>query len=280
MRSSAKRSRAPAASDHPHRRRGRSRRCRSPFEETFGADIHEGYGLTEMSGLATTFATGHRRKPGSVGKPSTNTEIRISNPDEGRVGGGAVPRPVGHPRLLERPGRHGGRARPQGWLSTGDLGYLDEDGDVFLVDRKKEMIIRGGYNVYPREVEEVLYEHPAVLEAAVIGVPHRTLGEDVAAIVVPRHPCRTRSRRGEGVGEGARRGIQVSSLRRVGRRVTEDLDRQDPQARDRSRPDSRGATLGRRMTLSTLPMTCTHRAERLMSTADRGASGRCETMRG
>ena len=75
---------------------------------------------------------------------------------------------------------------PEGWLSTGDLGRLDEDGDLFIVDRKKEMIIRGGYNVYPREVEEVLYKHPAVLEAAVVGVPHETLGEDVAALVVVR----------------------------------------------------------------------------------------------
>ena len=75
---------------------------------------------------------------------------------------------------------------PEGWLSTGDLGRLDEGGDLFLVDRKKEMIIRGGYNVYPREVEEVLYEHPSVLEAAVVGVPHETLGEDVAAVVVAR----------------------------------------------------------------------------------------------
>ena len=74
----------------------------------------------------------------------------------------------------------------EGWLSTGDLGYLDEDGDLFLVDRKTEMIIRGGYNVYPREVEEVLYEHPGVLEAAVVGVPDEVLGEDVAAVVVAR----------------------------------------------------------------------------------------------
>ena len=75
---------------------------------------------------------------------------------------------------------------PDGWLATGDLGYLDEDGYLFLVDRKKELIIRGGYNVYPREVEEALYAHPDVLEAAVIGVPHESLGEEVVAVVVLR----------------------------------------------------------------------------------------------
>ena len=87
----------------------------------------------------------------------------------------------------------------EGWLATGDLGYLDEDGDLFLVDRKKEMIIRGGYNVYPREVEEALYAHPAVVEAAVVGIPHELLGEDVAAFVVlaPGRSSRPRSfRRG------------------------------------------------------------------------------------
>src|SRR5206468_6256467 len=73
-----------------------------------------------------------------------------------------------------------------GWLATGDIGRLDEDGYLFLVDRKKELVIRGGYNVYPREVEEVLYAHPDVLEAAVVGVPHELLGEEVAAVVVRR----------------------------------------------------------------------------------------------
>jgi long-chain acyl-CoA synthetase len=73
-----------------------------------------------------------------------------------------------------------------GWLSTGDIGYLDDEGYLFLVDRKKDVIIRGGYNVYPREVEEVLYAHPDVLEVAVVGVAHPTLGQDVAAIVVGR----------------------------------------------------------------------------------------------
>ena len=73
-----------------------------------------------------------------------------------------------------------------GWLATGDMGRVDDEGDLYLVDRKKELIIRGGYNVYPREVEEALYSHPGVLEAAVVGVPDERLGEEVAALVVPR----------------------------------------------------------------------------------------------
>jgi long-chain acyl-CoA synthetase len=73
-----------------------------------------------------------------------------------------------------------------GWLRTGDVGYVDDDGYLFLVDRKKDMIVRGGYNVYPREIEEALYEHPDVLEAAVVGVAHPTLGEEVVALVVRR----------------------------------------------------------------------------------------------
>ena len=73
-----------------------------------------------------------------------------------------------------------------GWFHTGDLGYVDEDGFFFIVDRKKELIIRGGYNVYPREVEEVLYAHPAVAEAAVVGVPDERLGEEVKAFVAPK----------------------------------------------------------------------------------------------
>ena len=156
------------------------------FEETFGSAIHEGYGLTEMSGLATTFALGRRRKAGSVGRPSSSTEMRIANEDERGVGevqfrGASVIR-----GYWNDPEATAAAIDGKGWLSTGDLGYLDEDGDLFLVDRKRELIIRGGYNVYPREVEEVLYKHPAVLEAAVVGVPHESLGEDVAAIVVAR----------------------------------------------------------------------------------------------
>ncbi len=156
------------------------------FEETFGAPIHEGYGLTEMSGLATTFALGRPRKAGSVGAPSSETDVRIASPDDRGVGEVEFRGPSMIAGYWNDPDATAAAIDPEGWLSTGDLGYLDDDGDLFLVDRKKELIIRGGYNVYPREVEEVLYVHPAVLEAAVVGVPHESLGEDVAAIVVPR----------------------------------------------------------------------------------------------
>ncbi|MET0560904.1 MAG: AMP-binding protein [Gaiellaceae bacterium] len=156
------------------------------FEETFAADIHEGYGLTEMSGLATTFATGRLRKPGSVGQPSSSTDVRIANPDERGVGEVQFRGPSVIHGYWNDPAATAAAIDPEGWLSTGDLGRLDAGGDLFLVDRKKEMIIRGGYNIYPREVEEVLYEHPSVLEAAVVGLPHETLGEDVAAVVVAR----------------------------------------------------------------------------------------------
>jgi long-chain acyl-CoA synthetase len=156
------------------------------FEDRFGAAIHEGYGLTEMSGLATTFALGRRRKAGSVGRPSSDTEMRIANADEQGIGEVQFRGPSVIRGYWNDPDATAAAIDGDGWLSTGDLGYLDEDGDLFLVDRKKELIIRGGYNVYPREVEEVLYEHPAVLEAAVVGVPHESLGEDVAALVVPR----------------------------------------------------------------------------------------------
>jgi long-chain acyl-CoA synthetase len=156
------------------------------FEGTFGAAVHEGYGLTEMSGLAATFPLGRRRKPGSVGTPASGTEIRIANADERGVGEVQFRGPSVILGYWNDPEATAAAIDGEGWLSTGDLGYLDEDGDLFLVDRKKEMIIRGGYNVYPREVEEVLYEHPAVLEAAVVGVPDESLGEEVAAIVVPR----------------------------------------------------------------------------------------------
>jgi long-chain acyl-CoA synthetase len=156
------------------------------FEQTFGARVADGYGLTEASGLATTFAVGRQRKPGSVGKPSRATEVRIVEPDERGVGEVQFRGPSIVRHTWTEPESPAAATDGEGWLATGDLGYLDEDGDLFLVDRKKEMIIRGGYNVYPREVEDVLYAHPEVVEVAVVGVPHELLGEDVAAFVVLR----------------------------------------------------------------------------------------------
>jgi long-chain acyl-CoA synthetase len=156
------------------------------FERTFGGDVYEGYGLTELSGIATTYTVGQRRKPGSVGMPLGGTELRIHDPDERGVGEVQFRGPSVIPGYWNDHDATSEAIDEDGWLATGDMGYVDEEGYLFLVDRKQELIIRGGYNVYPREVEEVLYAHPAVLEAAVVGVPHETLGEDVAAIVVRR----------------------------------------------------------------------------------------------
>lgn len=161
------------------------------FERTFGGEVHEGYGLTEMSGIATTSYSGQPRKLGSVGMPLGQTEMRIVALD-GRVVPANEPGEVQFRGPSVIPGYWHDREAteealaPDGWLSTGDIGYVDDDGYLFLVDRKKDVIIRGGYNVYPREVEEALYAHPDVLEAAVVGVPHPTLGEEVAGLVVAR----------------------------------------------------------------------------------------------
>ena len=131
------------------------------FEDTFGAPVLEGYGMTEAGGVVALNHAGALRKPGSVGTAAAGQELRIAEDGEVLVG-------------LE------GR-----WLATGDVGRLDEDECLFLLDRKKDVILRGGYTVYPRQVEEALVAHPSVREAVVVGVPHPTLGEEVAALVVP-----------------------------------------------------------------------------------------------
>ncbi len=156
------------------------------FERTFGGEVYEGYGLTELSGIATTYTVGQQRKPGSVGMPLGGTEVRIAEPDTDGIGEVQFRGPSVIPGYWHDPEATAAAIDSDGWLATGDVGYLDDDGYLFLVDRKKELIIRGGYNVYPREVEEVLYAHPDVLEAAVVGVPHETLGEEVGALVVLR----------------------------------------------------------------------------------------------
>jgi long-chain acyl-CoA synthetase len=157
------------------------------FEKTFGCMILEGYGLSETSPVASFNHPNAERKPGSIGTPVAGVEMRVMGPDgvelpPGEVGEIAI---RGHNVMKGYWGKPEATAEaiPDGWFRTGDLARVDEDGYFFIVDRKKEMIIRGGYNVYPREIEEVLYEHPAVAEAAVVGMPHDELGEDVGAAV-------------------------------------------------------------------------------------------------
>jgi len=158
------------------------------FEEAFGCLVLEGYGLSETSPVAS-FNHPHRaRKPGSIGTPIRGVQMRVVDAEGQEVPQGDVGEIVirGHNVMKGywRKPEETAKAIPDGWFRTGDVGRVDTDGYFEIVDRKKDMIIRGGYNVYPREIEEVLYEHPAVSEAAVIGLPHPALGEEVGAAVV------------------------------------------------------------------------------------------------
>ncbi|MFC4119796.1 long-chain-fatty-acid--CoA ligase [Nonomuraea zeae] len=159
------------------------------FEQRFGVIVLEGYGLTETASTTTFNISADERRAYSVGKPIWGTETQVWD-EQGR----RLPPGREHVGELVTRGFHvmkgyhdqlaaTAEAMAGGWLHTGDLGYVDEDGFFFIIDRKKELIIRGGYNIYPREVEEILYNHPAVAEAAVVGVPDARLGEEVAAYV-------------------------------------------------------------------------------------------------
>ena len=152
------------------------------FEEKFGCQILEGYGLSETSPVASFNRRDQERKPGSIGLPIDGVEMKLIDEQDG-VGEIAI---RGHNVMKgywRRPDATAEAIDSDGWFKTGDVARVDEDGYFFIVDRKKELVIRGGFNIYPREIEEVLYEHPAVREAAVIGVPHAELGEEVAAAV-------------------------------------------------------------------------------------------------
>src|SRR5580700_7280565 len=161
------------------------------FEGKFGLEVLEGYGLSE-TGSTSSFNRPGDRKPLSVGKPIWGVQMRVADTSD-------QPLPAGRDQLGEIQIRghnvmKGYRNRPEatasalagGWLHTGDVGYRDEDGFYFIVDRTKDLVIRGGYNVYPREIEEVLFAHPGIREAAVIGKPDDRLGEEVVAVVVRR----------------------------------------------------------------------------------------------
>ena len=157
------------------------------FEEQFGCIVLEGYGLSETSPVASFNHPHAERKPGSIGTPIRGVEMRLVDDDgkdvaEDEVGEIAIRGENVMKGYWQRP-EDTAKAIPDGWFRTGDLARQDEDDYFVIVDRKKEMIIRGGYNVYPREIEEALYEHPAVAEAACIGITHPDLGEEVAAAV-------------------------------------------------------------------------------------------------
>ena len=159
------------------------------FEEKFDCIILEGYGLSETSPVASFNHPGKERKPGSIGTPIEDVEMQVWDDDgnevaQGEVGEIVIRGPNVMKGYWERPDATEEAITEDGWFRSGDMAKVDEDGYFFIVDRKKDMIIRGGYNVYPRELEELLYEHPAIQEAAVIGVPDEEMGEEIAAAVV------------------------------------------------------------------------------------------------
>ena len=158
------------------------------FEEVTGAKLIEGYGLTEASPVTHANPLFGQRKVGSIGLPLPGVEAKVVDEEgkevpPGEVGELIVRGPNVMKGYWNRP-EETARVLRDGWLYTGDMARMDEEGYFYIVDRKKDLIIAGGYNIYPREVEEVLYAHPAVLEAAVVGVPDPYRGETVKAFVV------------------------------------------------------------------------------------------------
>jgi long-chain acyl-CoA synthetase len=160
------------------------------FEDAFGCVILEGYGLSETSPVATFNHPHAERKPGSIGTPVRGVQLRLVGDDgtdvlPGQIGEIAI---RGENVMTGYWGRPDATAAaiPDGWFRSGDLATMDENGYYTIVDRKKDLIIRGGFNVYPREIEEILYTHPAVAEVAVVGIPDDYLGEEVGAAVALR----------------------------------------------------------------------------------------------
>lgn len=160
------------------------------FRERFGAVVLDGYGLSETAGAATFNRADLPRKEMSVGRALPGGALAIFDDDRnqlppGETGEVAIAGPYVMSGYWQRPDATAAVFEGE-WFLTGDIGRMDEDGDLWIVDRKKDLVIRGGYNVYPREIEEVLYGHPDIREAAVIGVPDERLGEEIAAVVTPQ----------------------------------------------------------------------------------------------
>ena len=159
------------------------------FEQRFEVPILEGYGLSETSPVASFNHLDRERRPGSVGTPIWGVEMRIVDAEDNELPVGESGEIVirGHNVMkgyYRRPVANAEALRG-GWFHTGDVGILDEDGYFYIVDRTKDMIIRGGFNVYPREIEEVLMTHPAISLVAVLGVPDEEHGEEIKAFIVP-----------------------------------------------------------------------------------------------
>ncbi len=157
-------------------------------EERLGIVVLEGYGLSETSPTTCFNRSTGQRKVGSIGLPIWGTWARVVDEEDEEVPRGERGELIvrGHNVMKSyyKNPEATAEAMRGGWFHTGDMATMDEDGFIFIVDRVKDMIVRGGYNVYPREIEEVIYEHPAVAEVAVIGTPHEELGEEVRAVVV------------------------------------------------------------------------------------------------
>jgi long-chain acyl-CoA synthetase len=177
---------------------------RRKFNELTGGNLVEGYGLTESSAVGTTnpFRDGTPRD-GSIGLPFPSTDVKIVSLDDptsvlgvGEIGELALKGPQVMPGYWNNESETG-LVMKDGWLLTGDIARMDEDGFFYIVDRKKDMVSVGGLKVYPREVEEVLFEHPAVREAAVIGIPDQYMGETVKAFVVLKDPSSKDKAEGE-----------------------------------------------------------------------------------
>ena len=161
------------------------------FEQRYGVPVVEGYGQTECTVCCTSNPVHGKRKPGTVGLPLPGVAVTVADDQDrplpaGQVGQVVVRGPNVMRGYLRKP-EESAEVLHGGWLHTGDVGRFDQDGYLTLVDRIKDLIIRGGENIYPKEIEDVLYTHPAVLEAAVVGQPDPVLGEQPVAFVVLRH---------------------------------------------------------------------------------------------
>ncbi|MBO8173567.1 MAG: long-chain fatty acid--CoA ligase [Bacillaceae bacterium] len=162
------------------------------WKDIFGFEILEGYGLSECSPVVTMHTPDGIKKPGSIGPTIDGVEVKIVNENgeelpNGEVGELIVRGPNVMKGYWRRPDATE-KAIRNGWFHTGDLGYRDDDNFFYIADRQKDMINRGGMKIYPREVEEVLYQHPQVLEASVIGVPDPVMGEEIKACITLRNP--------------------------------------------------------------------------------------------